>query len=265
MPTARRWWTFGSGVARHARDREIAAVEQPGLAYTELDGALWLAGSFVIQTASGIPDKVGTGIWFPPTYPTDEPAAFVLGDQFEPRSPQRHFMGKAQCCLWLDAATLWDPRDPDALRPFLDQLAVFYERQFIYDQTGVWPGPAWGHDDGTYIDYLLEEWAITPEQLIALEPALRGAVGWQSRCPCGSGRKYPRCHQKQVDGFLERGGRRLIEGLRRHLADAARAGRIERLTPDAPLVGPHMKVEDGPAVEPPSAEGAEETTETDAA
>jgi hypothetical protein len=53
--------------------------------------------------------------------------------------------------------TPWSPHDPNALRGFIDQLIVFWDRQLIYDDNGKWPGPAYDHDEKGYRQFIQEE------------------------------------------------------------------------------------------------------------
>jgi hypothetical protein len=197
----RRWWE-GAGSARFKRDRAIVAGEQPGLQIVERDGIMTLEGDVVIRSASGIPDRTPTLILFPPEYPTKEPMAFEPTNRFE-HDGNHHFWTNAKCCLWLDVATPWNPKDPDGLRMFLDQLALFYERQLIMlmDPTAPWPGGGWDHNEYGYIEFMRQEWGLSETAIRRMASALAGRRHNASPCPCGRRRQYRKCHRSQVDQF----------------------------------------------------------------
>ena len=205
--TPRRWWD-GAGSSRFERDRAIVAEEQPGLQFMERDGIMILAGEVVIRSASGIPDSTPTLIRFPPEYPAKEPVAFDVTGRF-PHDGEHHFWTNGTCCLWLDVASPWTPKDPEGLRMFLDQLALFYERQLIMaaDLTAPWPGGGWGHNEQGYIEFLRQDWGLSDEAIGRMAGALAGRRHVRSRCPCGSGRQYRRCHLGHVDRFRSRAHR----------------------------------------------------------
>src|SRR5690606_20600881 len=109
-------------------------------------GRLAFTGPFRLVLASGSPRSVPTRIVIPHTYPTHEPLAYQVPPMW-PHVPDRHFMEDGQICLWLDVESPWRADHPEALLAFLDQIAVFYLRQFIYDAdpSRSFPGPARGH------------------------------------------------------------------------------------------------------------------------
>lgn len=161
-----------------------------------------LEGDVVIRSASGIPDRTPTLIVFPPGYPAKEPVAFEPTERFL-HDGNHHFWTNGKCCLWLDVASPWLPRDPDGLRMFLDQLALFYERQLIMlmDPTAPWPGGGWGHNEHGYIEFLRQEWGLSDDAIRRMAGALAGRRHNASPCPCGNRRQYRKCHRSQVDQF----------------------------------------------------------------
>jgi hypothetical protein len=57
-----------------------------------------------------------------------------------PADLDRHLLTGGRCCLWLPLQSRWT-NDRDALLPFLDELAVFFDRQLVYDATAGRSGP----------------------------------------------------------------------------------------------------------------------------
>jgi hypothetical protein len=114
-----------------------------------------------------------------------------------------------KCCLWLDVASPWARTDPDGLRMFLDQLALFYERQLIMalNPEASWPGGGWGHNEHGYIEYLRREWGLSDAAMRRMASAFASRRHTKSSCPCGSGRQYRRCHLAKVEQFRSRAHR----------------------------------------------------------
>ena len=166
-----------------------------------------LVGDVEVRTQSGIPHGIPTRVEFPVGYPRVEPVAFETGNRF-PHILDRHFYSnpEGRCCLWLDVASGWRPRDLDALRHFLDQLATFYHRQLILDvdPTAGWPGREHVHGGAAYVEHLRNRWRMSAGELRRMAPALAGGMSRNGRCPCGSGRRYRHCHQSSVEAFVKR-------------------------------------------------------------
>ncbi len=211
----RRWWE-GRLAARFEHDKAIVAEVQPRLRHEVGPyGAMTLVGDVVVKTVSGTPNRIPTRIDFPDDYPRNEPVAHEVGNLF-PHDGDHHFSYSSdQCCLWLDAASPWSPRDPDALRMFLEQLAIFYHRQLMMkaDPTLHFPGPWWGHGGEGYLQYLEQEWGLARPVLRRLALGFRGRLYGKAPCPCGSRRQYRRCHQPTIDRFRGRASKSSLEQL----------------------------------------------------
>lgn len=207
-------WYEGAGAARLEHDKQIVADAQPGLRHILApDGQMTLQGPFVVRTDSGVPHSIETRIDFPNDYPTDEPVAHEIGGRFK-HDGNHHFSYESdQCCLWLDVASPWSPRDPAALGQFLDQLAIFYHRQLQMeaDPSLPFPGPAAGHGGLGYIEHLQERWEMSRAALRRMRFALAGQTNPKARCPCGSGRRYRKCHQGEITTFLQKANRASVD------------------------------------------------------
>ena len=98
----------------------------------------------------------------------------------------RHLSTSGQCCLWLRPKSPWNASDPNALRDFLLQLVVFFDRQLIYDLTEVWPGPAYRHERDGYLEFIQEEMGpdayLFPFLLSAITKP--GSVARNDSCLC---------------------------------------------------------------------------------
>lgn len=199
------WYERENG-ARYASDRALVAEFYPTLQFRidHSEARVSLEGSIVIRAACGIPTEIATQIKFPWDYPQSEPIAYDSKRRFQPLPPKllvdRHICKDGQCCLWLPPCSLWDPHDQLALRLFLDQLAVFFNRQLIYDITASWPGPEYDHGTKGYVQFIREQLGNDDPLAAALLPAitLRASVGRNACCPCGGGKKFKRCHLQAV-------------------------------------------------------------------
>lgn len=191
------WFAIGDG-RRLAHDRELVVQHYPQLSYEiEAQKLVRLRGPLVFVSDAGISVRVITRIDFPDRYPELEPIAYDDEKRF-PVDLDRHLLQDGQCCLWLPARSRWRRNDPDALLAFLDEVAIFFDRQLVYDATGRkhWPGGEYPHGRAGYVEFLKETLAVDSSTLDAIAPALlnRTRPERNGPCPCGSGRKFKRCH-----------------------------------------------------------------------
>jgi SEC-C motif len=172
----------------------------------------------------GVPTRIAVRVEFPPDYPDTEPRIYDDADAF-PHEPDRHFYPDGQCCLWLPPESRWDPDDPDGLLAFLEEVAVFLDRQLVCDAMGgwTWPGPARSHGFIGYVEFVRDLLAGDDALVAALAPVFAGQVspGRNDQCPCGGGRKYKKCHLRAVEAVAQRVGvRRLRQVFGKYLAHA---------------------------------------------
>jgi hypothetical protein len=165
-------------------------------------GSVHLEGNLVYPLACGIPTEVPVRIDFPFDYPRREPRAFDVARRFEHGLDRHLAIDDGACCLWLPPKSRWDASDPDTLLEFLDEVYVFFHRQLVYDAGGQveWPGPQYGHRTDGYEQWITEEFG-DEQALRAFIPTLNANVknGRNERCPCGSGRKFKKCHNEKIE------------------------------------------------------------------
>jgi hypothetical protein len=208
-PTPARPWYRRDNGARLAADTALVAENFPTLAFRIDEEAqlVLLEGPIVIDSACGIGTSIETKLIFPRSYPDVEPFAYDATQRFKPYAGKsiedRHLYATGQCCLWLPPLSLWSPSNPNALRDFLDQLVVFFDRQLIYDDSGVWPGPAYEHGEQGYRQFIKEELQNDAALADALSPAIlrRVSIGRNECCPCGSELKFKKCHLRIVEAI----------------------------------------------------------------
>ena len=202
----KRWYEKGVGPARLTHDKGLVAAGYPTLEYyTEADtDHLYLEGVLTYDSESGIRDHIKTRIVFPAFYPEQEPRAYDIANYF-PHTLERHFYkdsySEGRCCLWLPPKSKWKPDDPNAILIFLDELVMFFERQLIFDATGKWPGPQYGHGYNGYKEWVKEVLNVDGQSLGTLTSVLISSakISRNDPCPCGSLIKYKNCHLHRIE------------------------------------------------------------------
>lgn len=195
----------------------------PGLAF-RVDTAgerIHLEGDFIIEAECGVRTPIRIRVDFHASYPADEPTAYDATGRFLP-SLDRHILKDGQFCLWLPPCSPWDRDDPYRLLRFLDEVTVFLERQLIYEATGEreWPGRQYAHGAAGYREFMLSTLDGNEQHLQSLFPVIIGTsrLSRNELCPCGSSRKYKRCHAEQVESIIYRIGRSRLDFLYRRPA-----------------------------------------------
>ncbi len=199
--------------------KEQALVEQnyPGLMFAvdPMTSHMQLKGTITLLSECGVTTPLSVRIEFPADYPLSEPDAYDEGKHFA-EDVDRHIVRGGRFCLWLPPCSPWNSEDPNRLLRFLDEVAVFLERQLIYDATGQreWPGPQQKHGHAGYEEFMLELLGGNEADLRALFPVILGRlpIGRNEPCPCQSMWKYKHCHEGIVEDIVRQVGRsRLLQ------------------------------------------------------
>ncbi len=207
-------WYLQHGGTRFEADSALVAENFPTLRFRvdESRELAFLEGDLEFQTRCGIGTSVPVRIEFPRDYPENEPFVFDAAQRFKapPHKDlkERHILNNGLCCLWLRPKSPWDATDPNALRDFLLQVIVFFDRQLIYDITEEWPGPAYGHGRDGYLEFIQEELGAEAYLFPSLLSVITkpGSVDRNAPCPCGSQKKYKYCHMNLVEKIQRRIG-----------------------------------------------------------
>lgn len=201
--TGEKWFERDAGDARLAHDRRLLAETYPNLKFA-LNFALCkmvLRGTIILREEnSGVPTSVKIKIIFPDNYPFVEPLAMDGGNQF-PYIADRHFYRNGACCLWLPLESQWKAEDENTLLNFVDQTAIFFERQLMYDAAGKWTWGERGHGSAGLIEFLEENLEGDSEMIETFLPLILSEtfVHNKTKCPCGSRRNYNLCHKQKVE------------------------------------------------------------------
>lgn len=195
------WYEWDCG-HRLARDGELIAKHYPQLHFNvdPKTGLMRLEGNLIYTLACNVPTQVPVRLVLPYDYPNHKPNAYDVENLF-PHEADRHFYPSGRCCLWLPLESKWIPTDANSLIHFVDQVSIFFDRQFVYDaqpahQPRRWPGGERGHGLDGYLEYVRDILNGDEGVIAALVPILqeRKGVGRNRKCPCGSNRKYKICH-----------------------------------------------------------------------
>ena len=199
-------WYERDGGLRLVHDRSLLNRLHPQLSYgiNPETGLMCLRGNLEYRLACNVPTRVAVCIVFPPDYPHREPVAYDSDNRF-PHVADRHFYANGRCCLWLPPESSWKPGDSDALGDFVDQVALFFDRQLVCEAQPPerriqWPGGERGHGISGYLEYIRDVLGGDEGAAAALTPVLVGhrRIGRNQQCPCGSTRKYKKCHLSPV-------------------------------------------------------------------
>ncbi|MGH9893421.1 MAG: YecA family protein, partial [bacterium] len=86
---------------------------------------------------------------------------------------------------------------------FLDELALFFDRQLVFEVTNRWPGPSWAHGLPGYWSFSVE--LLGSEALVDAFLAST-STGRNDPCPCRGPRKFKRCHLSQFETLAQKIG-----------------------------------------------------------
>jgi len=206
-----RPWYERDGGRRLAHDQKRVAEMCPDLVYhiDKQRGRVFAKGKITLLSTCGIPTHIPIRLDFPDNYPQQEPLVYDIEHRFLHRA-ERHFCANGQCCLWLPPESRWNAKDPEGLCRFLEEVAVFFDRQLVYDAEGkgIWPGGERDHNDAGYTEFILDMLDGDRQMLSLLAPILanKTKVGRNHQCPCRSGRKYKKCHQDTIDAIRRKVG-----------------------------------------------------------
>lgn len=199
--------------APHRLDSDRAAVAGgPTYAHLtfEIDSEkrqVSLAGTLHLLSRSGIPTPIRIKLLFPDDYPTAVPDVYEI-DGVLPRGLDGHVGEDGRLCLSLPQCRAIDMTAEGSIVNLLNQVTCFAHKALIRKWTGTWPGPQEPHGREALLVWHHEEifGYDDPRGKSALQPALDGDEPPMNQpCPCGSGRKYKRCHCVWVQAIRQDG------------------------------------------------------------
>jgi hypothetical protein len=188
---------------RFDADRALLAELVPELRHYiwAHSGNAFAEGPAYADVGAGCFEPVMICMRFGPRYPSLPPTVYDIGRRWKPTA-DRHINDDSSFCLWLPNVDRPDVGTPVGFRDFLLRLFLFLRDQFVYDDLGRWPGPAWPHGaTDAYAHHVVERLGLRDETgFRRLWPLITGTSQRPDRrCPCGSQLSYQRCHRSEVE------------------------------------------------------------------
>lgn len=195
--------------SRWGFDRQYLAEHEPDLALEvgEPGGHATISGTVWAPRLDGRLLPFELAFRYPGQDPYEPPDVHDAIGRF-PREADRHIEVTGRLCLWLPvAAPLAEFRRPGGLGVLLDHTRAFLTRQLTYESRErhrllpYWTGPEWAHGTAAYTDWAHERLeGLTGAQIGRLLRLISGANTAGGRaCPCGSKRRFGRCHRSTVE------------------------------------------------------------------
>lgn len=166
------------------------------------DGRPFIDGDYTLLSRHGyFLDRFRFRIQYPAVYPREGvlPEIFLLShrDKWQ-RGRESHIETSWRLCLFVVGESLIHSADRQSLLKVFAALHTFLLRERIYQGKLVgkatkgleprWPGQDRAHDIAGLVE------AVNA----------RGMPGWNAPCPCGSGKKYKKCHGHQIERWRRR-------------------------------------------------------------
>ncbi|MBO6516067.1 MAG: SEC-C domain-containing protein [Bacteroidia bacterium] len=189
------------------KDVQQAVDAYPGLIYSEFNGERHLKGSIKVEDVdSGIVvDEFEVDLVFPENYPYCFPKVFEISGKIE-RIDDRHvFPADGSLCLGVEPEEILRCKHGITIRYFIDRVLIprlaeefivnnggDYQREYAHGIYGLW-------------QFYMKMFESKDRQTIL---KLLRCMGDQSLprghkpCPCGSGKKFKRCHFKNILQFV---------------------------------------------------------------
>jgi hypothetical protein len=174
---------------------------QPGLWLRRVDeGCLVLAGRLALYDRSGGEvDAYLVEISVPRTTVTEAvPEVFECGGRI-PRIADRHVFAHGACCIELPVEYLIRPRQ--RLAAYVGgQVRSYFIAQSYFEQFGTWPHGELAHGRRGVIEFCVDR--LGTSDVVAVSKTLGAFDKWSETkhrpCPCGSQRKFLKCHGAQL-------------------------------------------------------------------
>lgn len=178
---------------RWQREQQIAAAALGGFeADIDADGRAYFRGWLELCSEHGhVYESVQLHIVYPPTFPArNQPPSVYLESHRDrwKKGGNSHIESDWKLCLFVPGESGITFADDDSLQKLLGVVHTFLLKERIYQRRlakvslngglAAWPGPDRSHG------------------LQGIREAIReiGGVGRNDPCPCGSGKKFKKCH-----------------------------------------------------------------------
>lgn len=169
-----------------------------------------ILGNIAVDIGAGVRRGFSVELRFDGLDPSRTPRVWDRGRRFRPdgeRHVEDHGALGWRFCLELDASPDITFTAPDGLAQLLANLRGFIRKQLIYEDRKrqghprPWPGSAWDHGTGGYVEWIEEALGeMDAAGLRRLYPFLTiRRLAANKKCPCGSGNKAGDCHREAAN------------------------------------------------------------------
>lgn len=181
-----------------ALDAAVAPVRaaQPGLVLLTKEGPPRLHGEFVLRDGGRTLERFAIEVRFGADSARALPEVREIGGRI-PRDPDLHVNTDGTLCV-VQPAWFWFTH-PEGLElaAFLEgPLRAYLASQIIVAAGGEWPNGEWAHGATGVFDCFTAIFGVSsPGVVLAFAGIIAGQEASDgSRCPCGSGRRFRKCH-----------------------------------------------------------------------
>ncbi len=175
---------------------DAVEVVQPGLVPVRLSDPPALRGEFLVREGDIVLERFAVEVRLQRESERALPEIREVGGRI-PRNADQHVSSDGTLCIVQPASFWFHYPEGLTLSEFLQgPLQSHLAGQVLVARGGVWPLGEWGHGaEGVAQSFSEILGAKAPGVLRALVAAVAGEwIGGHERCPCGSGRKFRKCH-----------------------------------------------------------------------
>lgn len=129
-------------------------------------------------------------------YPFEFPVLREVSNKI-PQTADRHNPAGI-CCVCIRQIELIRSQKGITLVEFLEEFAIpFFANQLYFEIKGIWINGDWKHGENGVLQFYEELFGVADHEVIKMEMLFFLKLGMMPRnilCPCGSGRKFKKCH-----------------------------------------------------------------------
>lgn len=187
-------------MSRIIKDIDHSLKFYPKLKRVQKEGLVSVSGEIpIIHSQMGEIDKYKVVINFPNEFPNCFPKVIETSNKI-PRIADRHVNRDNTLCLAVLPEELAICKNGISFKFFLDKVLIPHlARETYREQTGNYPDGEFGHGFEGVWEYYEEILSQKNRVLIISELEQIVDSNWPGRnseCPCGSGIKFKKCHQR---------------------------------------------------------------------
>ena len=155
-----------------------------------------------------ISDSYDIELWVPNTFPADEPTVRETGGRIP---PDYHKLDGDDLCLGAPTAIRLKLAESPTLPAFLEYFVIPYLFGYsFFVRYGTMPFGELAHGDAGIYQYFCELFSAPDAEYVVDFLGLAGmkkSAANKEPCPCGSGKRLGRCHNRRVNHLRRQFGR----------------------------------------------------------